>query len=37
MRVDGVLNKNGSTTRYWEADLTHAAYLLEAEASRAKL
>jgi hypothetical protein len=45
MTVDGVLSKNGSTSRSWEADLMQAAYLLEllcrsrleAEASRAKL
>ena len=45
MTVDGVLRKNGSTSRSWEADLTQAAYLLEllcryrleAEMSRAKL
>ena len=45
MTVDGVLRKNGSTSRSWEADLTRAAYLLEllcrywleAEMSRAKL
>jgi hypothetical protein len=45
MRVDGVLTKNGSTSRFWEADLMQAAYLLEllcryrleSEASRAKL
>jgi ribosomal protein L28 len=37
MRVDGVLSKNGSTSRSWEADLMQAAYLLEAEASRVKL
>jgi hypothetical protein len=29
MTVDGVLRKNGSTTRSWEADLMQAAYLLE--------
>ena len=29
MTVDGVLRKNGSTSRSWEADLTQAAYLLE--------
>ena len=45
MTVDGVLRKNGSTSRSWEADLMQAAYLLEllcryrleAEMSRAKL
>ena len=45
MTVDGVLRKNGSTSRSWEADLMLAAYLLEllcryrleAEMSRAKL
>lgn len=45
MRVEGVLSKNHSTSRSWEADLMQAAYLLEllcryrleAEASRAKL
>jgi hypothetical protein len=45
MTVDGVLSKNGSTSRSWEADLMQAAYLLEllcrsrfeAETSRAKL
>jgi hypothetical protein len=45
MTVVGVLSKNGSTSRSWEADLMQAAYLLEllcrsrleAEASRAKL
>jgi hypothetical protein len=45
MRVDGVLRKNGSTSRSWEADLMQAAYLLEllcrsrleAEVSRANL
>jgi hypothetical protein len=43
--VDGVLTKNGSTSRSWEADLMQAAYLLEllcryrleAETARAKL
>jgi hypothetical protein len=29
MTVDGVLRKNGSTSRSWEADLMQAAYLLE--------
>src|SRR5258705_8750708 len=45
MTVDGVLRKNGSTSRSWEADLMQAAYRLEllcryrleAEMSRAKL
>jgi hypothetical protein len=45
MMVDGVLSKNESASRSWEADLMQAAYLLEllcryrleAEASRAKL
>jgi hypothetical protein len=44
MTVDGVLRKNGSTSRSWEADLMQAAYLLELlclcrleEMSRAKL
>ena len=45
MTVDGVLTKNGSTSRCWEADLMQAAYLLrllcryrlEAEMTRAKL
>jgi hypothetical protein len=45
MTVDGVLRKDGSTSRSWEADLMQAAYLLEllcryrleAEMSRAKL
>ena len=45
MTVDGVLRKNGSTSRSWEADLMQAAYLLEllcryrleAETARAKL
>lgn len=29
MTVDGVLRKNGLTSRSWEADLMQAAYLLE--------
>jgi hypothetical protein len=45
MTVDGVLRKNGSTSRSWEADLMQAAYLLEllcryrleAETARANL
>ena len=45
MTVDGVLSKDGSTSRCWEADLMHAAYLLEllcryrleGEMARAKL
>ena len=45
MTVDGVLRKNGSTSRSWEVDLMQAAYLLEllcryrleAEMSRANL
>jgi hypothetical protein len=45
MTVDGVLRKNGSTSRSWEADLMQVAYLLElicryrleAEMARAKL
>ena len=44
MTVDGVLRKNGSTSRSWGADLMQAAYLLELlcryrleEMSRAKL
>jgi hypothetical protein len=45
MTVDGVRRKYGSTSRFWEADLMQAAYLLEllcryrleAEACRAEL
>ena len=47
MTVDGVLRKNGSTSRSWEADLSMqeppafskllCRYRLEAELSRAKL